>query len=415
MIGNPGVHNELVLQNAISKGVMSTETTIDGQPYYQLGISINPGNSGGPVLDMAGHVIGVVTLSAVQEEAIGFCIPVAAIQEAMEHLTPVTAVPAKPTPDDLAARLQPKFADANRVDVRNCLRALEKLVADETLTTDEARSIREFGRDDEVIEPLVAENLKRTEDERRTRRERALLIMPPSQKHFVELVETHVSENPLETLVQEFTPKVLDFALSDGAPVLYDVIRDAAMVNPGPETQRAVDLLHLSAADRFAYALCDPREKFLTLHYAEKIMGNERLSGIDLETIKLRRVPFLDGALEWYATPEHQALLDEKHPEGWSLWKLWPKRKQKAGKAPQSKTPPEASRKGHGEIQKPEVPPKPLTPEARRLVSLNQKDQQKIAELTADLDYAKDSAQKRRIKATIDRLEARIEKRNRAK
>lgn len=340
VIGNPGVHNELVLQNAISKGVMSTETTIDGQPYYQLGISINPGNSGGPVFDMAGHVIGVVTLRAVQEEALGFCIPVTAIQDAMERLeelgweaTTVAAKPTKPTSDELAARLQPKFADANRVDVRYCLRSLERLAADENLTTDEARAIREFGRDDEVIEPLVVKNLERTEDGRRERRERTLVVMPASEKSFVKLVETHVSGNPLETL----HPQLVDFALSDGGPVLYDVIRDTAMVNPGPLTQQAVHLLHLSAAERFAFALSDVREKLLTLDYAKKIMGNERLRDSDLATIKAHGLLFLDRALEWYATPEHQAILDKTKPKRWSLWDLW---------APQRKPAPTESQRG---------------------------------------------------------------------
>ena len=86
VIGNPGVKNDLILKNAISKGVMSTETTIEGQPYYQLGISINPGNSGGPVLDAVGEVIGVITLKAVNKEGLGFCIPLAQLQDALKAL-----------------------------------------------------------------------------------------------------------------------------------------------------------------------------------------------------------------------------------------------------------------------------------------------------------------------------------------
>ena len=57
-----------MLENAISRGVMSTRTTLDGQPFYQLGIAINPGNSGGPVIDLAGKVIGVATKKATQLE-----------------------------------------------------------------------------------------------------------------------------------------------------------------------------------------------------------------------------------------------------------------------------------------------------------------------------------------------------------
>jgi S1-C subfamily serine protease len=75
VIGNPGVTDEVVLKNAVSRGVVSTETTINGHDYYQLGISINGGNSGGPVLNSTGQVIGIVTLKASEKEGIGFCIP----------------------------------------------------------------------------------------------------------------------------------------------------------------------------------------------------------------------------------------------------------------------------------------------------------------------------------------------------
>ena len=51
VIGNPGLGDEVVLENAISRGVMSSKTVIEGMPYHQMNISINPGNSGGPVFD----------------------------------------------------------------------------------------------------------------------------------------------------------------------------------------------------------------------------------------------------------------------------------------------------------------------------------------------------------------------------
>ena len=75
-IGSPGVSGVLTLQNAVSRGVVSTEVFIEGQQYCQLNISINGGNSGGPVLDMSGQVIGVITSKATREEAVAFCITV---------------------------------------------------------------------------------------------------------------------------------------------------------------------------------------------------------------------------------------------------------------------------------------------------------------------------------------------------
>jgi len=75
VIGSPGFTNDIILENAISRGVVSTQVQIGGRAFYQLGISINSGNSGGPVLDKQGQVLGVVTLKAALQEGLGFCIP----------------------------------------------------------------------------------------------------------------------------------------------------------------------------------------------------------------------------------------------------------------------------------------------------------------------------------------------------
>jgi hypothetical protein len=86
VIGNPGLGPDLVLENAISRGVMSTRATIEGQNFYQLGITINPGNSGGPVFDSSGRVIGVATLKTAKQEALAFSIPVEDLREALDRL-----------------------------------------------------------------------------------------------------------------------------------------------------------------------------------------------------------------------------------------------------------------------------------------------------------------------------------------
>ena len=96
VIGNPGIDGKLVLKNAVSRGVMSTEAVIDGQSFYQLNIAINPGNSGGPTIDSSGKVIGVVTLKASRLEATAFCIPsvdlLSATAYAISHLDDADAV-----------------------------------------------------------------------------------------------------------------------------------------------------------------------------------------------------------------------------------------------------------------------------------------------------------------------------------
>lgn len=74
VIGNPGAGG-VTLENAVSRGIMSTRAKLNGLDFYQLGVSINPGNSGGPVFDSTGQVIGVATLKAAQQDGMAFCIP----------------------------------------------------------------------------------------------------------------------------------------------------------------------------------------------------------------------------------------------------------------------------------------------------------------------------------------------------
>jgi S1-C subfamily serine protease len=85
-IGNPGAGAELILENAISRGLMSTRTSLEGQRYYQLSIAVNPGNSGGPVFDSKGSVIGVVTRKSSEQESLAFCIPVEELNLALEKV-----------------------------------------------------------------------------------------------------------------------------------------------------------------------------------------------------------------------------------------------------------------------------------------------------------------------------------------
>jgi serine protease Do len=85
IIGSPGFGGS-VLENANCTGTLSTRMTMDGQDFFQLNTSINPGNSGGPVFSSKGQVIGVATLRAAKQEALGFCIPVEDLRSAISQI-----------------------------------------------------------------------------------------------------------------------------------------------------------------------------------------------------------------------------------------------------------------------------------------------------------------------------------------
>jgi serine protease Do len=84
VIGNPGAGGRLILENAISRGIMSTRVMLENYPYYQLGISVNPGNSGGPVFDSTGAVIGVLSRGNRDKEGLAYCIPVEDVHAAIK-------------------------------------------------------------------------------------------------------------------------------------------------------------------------------------------------------------------------------------------------------------------------------------------------------------------------------------------
>lgn len=79
IIGSPGVFSgtslSKLLPNAVTKGVLSSETVIKGYNHYQLSLAVNGGNSGGPVFGMDARVIGVVVSKSTAEDSISFCIP----------------------------------------------------------------------------------------------------------------------------------------------------------------------------------------------------------------------------------------------------------------------------------------------------------------------------------------------------
>src|SRR5207248_337924 len=75
VIGSPGFRAGVLLPNAVNRGLMSTLMRLEGQLFYQVGVSVNPGNSGGPMLDLTGQVLGVVSMKSREKDGIALCIP----------------------------------------------------------------------------------------------------------------------------------------------------------------------------------------------------------------------------------------------------------------------------------------------------------------------------------------------------
>ena len=65
-----------VLQNTVTRGIVSAVRRSGGVVYVQTDAAINPGNSGGPLVDKYGRVVGVNTLKVIGAESLGFSIAI---------------------------------------------------------------------------------------------------------------------------------------------------------------------------------------------------------------------------------------------------------------------------------------------------------------------------------------------------
>lgn len=94
----------LGLQNTVTRGEISgVDRTLDIEPFhyenmYQISAPISPGNSGGPLLDRnTGEVVGINS-AKLDEETIGFSIPIADVLPMVERWseTPMESLPEFP-------------------------------------------------------------------------------------------------------------------------------------------------------------------------------------------------------------------------------------------------------------------------------------------------------------------------------
>lgn len=73
-----GTPEDIRLGQTVTKGIVSSLRSIDGNKFIQTDVSINPGNSGGPLISQNGNVIGIVTskISGEKIQGLGFAIPI---------------------------------------------------------------------------------------------------------------------------------------------------------------------------------------------------------------------------------------------------------------------------------------------------------------------------------------------------
>ncbi|HAK55805.1 MAG TPA: hypothetical protein DCP38_10040, partial [Acidobacteria bacterium] len=74
-----------LLENTVTRGIISAVRRVGGTTFLQTDAAINPGNSGGPLLDTSGRVVGITTLKfGAQAESLGFAV-------AADHAAPLLA------------------------------------------------------------------------------------------------------------------------------------------------------------------------------------------------------------------------------------------------------------------------------------------------------------------------------------
>ncbi len=84
-IGNPQG-----LEYSVVAGLVSAlRKDIDGMSMIQLAIPIEQGNSGGPLVDLSGHVHGLLTMKSIETDNLGFAVTINSLKPLLAHPNPV--------------------------------------------------------------------------------------------------------------------------------------------------------------------------------------------------------------------------------------------------------------------------------------------------------------------------------------
>ena len=97
-----------VLQNTVTRGIVSGVRQAGGVTLIQTDAAINPGNSGGPLVDRQGNVIGINTMGVASAQGISFAVSVDHVRELLggQHTVLTSATPASSLNQTLNARTE---------------------------------------------------------------------------------------------------------------------------------------------------------------------------------------------------------------------------------------------------------------------------------------------------------------------
>jgi V8-like Glu-specific endopeptidase len=94
-----------VFQNTVTRGIVSSLRQLDKVVVLQTDTALNPGNSGGPLLDHAGRVIGINTMSFRGSQGLNFAVAIDHAQALLEGRPLQLAFAPPPSNDGLKSLL----------------------------------------------------------------------------------------------------------------------------------------------------------------------------------------------------------------------------------------------------------------------------------------------------------------------
>jgi S1-C subfamily serine protease len=100
-----------VLQNTVTRGIVSALRNDGGVMLVQTDAAINPGNSGGPLLDRSGRVVGVNSMKVGAAASIGFAVAADHVRTLVDSPSGTSATPAGSPGSALIASAQRPAGD----------------------------------------------------------------------------------------------------------------------------------------------------------------------------------------------------------------------------------------------------------------------------------------------------------------